>query len=76
MAGNSRRANGVHFTTADYPAHSSKLPNLDRGNARKGIASCLIAVISPSDTAGHNYGFTRRTERSDAAVAQSPAKRC
>ena len=48
--------NIMHVTplaTAGYPARSSKLLDFDGKSARMGMASCLITVISPSDTVGH-----------------------
>ena len=66
-----------HSATAGYPARSSKLLDFDGKSARMGMASCLITVISPSDTVGHiaSYGIPNATMRRFRNRSQNGAER-
>jgi hypothetical protein len=68
---------GTHSATAGYPARSSKLLDFDGKSARMGMASCLITVISPSDTVGHiaSYGIPNATMRRFRNRSQNGAER-
>ena len=67
----------MHSATAGYPARSSKLLDFDGKSARMGMASCLITVISPSDTVGHiaSYGIPNATMRRFRNRSQNGAER-
>jgi len=67
----------LHSATAGYPARSSKLLDFDGKSARMGMASCLITVISPSDTVGHkaSYGIPNATMRRFRNRSQNGAER-
>ena len=66
-----------HSATAGYPARSYKLLDFDGKSARMGMASCLITVISPSDTVGHiaSYGIPNATIRRSRNRSQNSAER-
>ena len=70
-------AAGAHSATAGYPARSSKMLDFDGKSARMGMTSCLITVISPSDTVGHiaSYGIPNATMRRFRNRSQNGAER-
>jgi hypothetical protein len=67
----------IHSATAGYPARSSKMLDFDGKSARMGMTSCLITVISPSDTVGHiaSYGIPNATMRRFRNRSQNGAER-
>ena len=70
-------AKNLHSATAGYPARSSKMLDFDGKSARMGMTSCLITVISPSDTVGHiaSYGIPNATMRRFRNRSQNGAER-
>jgi hypothetical protein len=66
-----------HSATAGYPARSSKMLDFDGKSAGMGMTSCLITVISPSDTVGHiaSYGIPNATMRRFRNRSQNGAER-
>ena len=67
----------VHMWRASAKLSYSKMLDFDGKSARMGMTSCLITVISPSDTVGHiaSYGIPNATMRRFRNRSQNGAER-